>query len=248
MKMIANRIYTQKVSLEEAVAKAEGKKPDRTLGEILAGLSGQEGEVKTASSDGKMVAQAQLEAPAAEAPAAEAPEALEITEIEDLPGDTDPNLTVEAIEGEAVTKLFPEEEAPEPREASKSKNITLKVAKKRDFRNWEAVDVVKAWQTHGSLEKCVASVKGEASDPKLYCGLLRTAASMATKVVKAAADKARAKAKTGKKNDAGKTAGKNPKFRKLANLTGKDLSLLREYWTNLYGEAYVTAMLGEYSQ
>ncbi len=119
------------------------------------------------------------------------------------------------------------------------------MAKKRDFREWEAVDVVKAWQSHGGLEKCVANVKGEASDPKVYCGLLQTAASMATRVVKAAADKARAESKTARKP---KTAGQTPKFRKLSKLTGKDLGLLKEYWTNLYGEAYVTAMLGEYSQ
>jgi hypothetical protein len=241
MKMISNRIYSTPTtaSLEEVAKKAQDQAPPRDVDQILADLAKAKGQVKTASKTA-----GPGEAPTKEA---EAPEEVEVVAVDDdpevmeLPPEEE-GPPLEPLGEEESKAYFPEEEAPPPATAAK-KGVTLKVAKKHDFRDWEAEDVVKAWGRHGDMKTCVAAMKGQASDPQLYCGLLRTAGDMAMRVVKRAAAEAAKEEKTaGKEGEA-----KRATFRKLAKLTGKDLQLLRQYWANLYGEDYVTAMLGEYA-
>jgi hypothetical protein len=108
------------------------------------------------------------------------------------------------------------------------------MAKKIDFRDWSAESIVKAWADCKDVKGCVAKVQGRVSDPNLYCGLLQIASVEAGKMVKAA--------KTEKSEV--KVAAKG--FEKLAKLSKEQLSLLRDYFTPLYGEKYVDSLLGDY--
>ena len=117
------------------------------------------------------------------------------------------------------------------------------MAKSLDFRGWEAQDVVTAWDQHGSFEKCVANVGSLVNEPKKYCKLLQVASAKAASIVKTAKAK---ESKVEKKAEAPKQASPKGVFKKLAKLDGEELAWLRNYWKELYGDAYVESMLKDY--
>lgn len=123
--------------------------------------------------------------------------------------------------------------SPSAAPAMASSKKSLKIASSLDFRGWEAQAVADAWKGHGSIEACVQNVGDKASDAQTYCSLLRVAATEADKVIKAAASKAEVK-----------TAA--PVYKKIAKLTGPEQSFLREFFSKIYGEDYVKALLADY--
>jgi len=128
---------------------------------------------------------------------------------------------------------------PSPMASSKKQ---LKIAKNINFTQWAyPKQVVDAWKQHGTVEACVKNVDGQTSDPRTYCSLLRVAASEADKMVKAAA--AAKPAKSAKKEEEASAA---PIYKKIAKLTGEEQSFLREFFSKIYGNDYVDALLGDY--
>jgi len=123
-----------------------------------------------------------------------------------------------------------------------SSKKTLKIASKINFTKWEdAQQVVDAWKQHGTQEACCSNVAGQTSDPQTYCKLLSVAANVASEQIKTAASKKQSKVASAKGE---KTAA--PLYKKIAKLKKEDLSDLREYWTKIYGNEYVEAMLGDF--
>ena len=127
----------------------------------------------------------------------------------------------------------------------------LKIAKQLDFRSWEAEDVVKAWEQHGSIKGCIKNVTKETSDPKTYCGLLQVASQVAGEIMVKKAKATKGQAKTAKKNI--KTSSETKKrdtnkgvWKKIAKLTDKERGMLKEYWAKLYGDKYVQSLLNDY--
>lgn len=234
MNFFNSKIVTKTISLEDAIKKAnEPKAAPRSLDEILASAK----QMKTAAAQAETKTAAVAPAPKAEAKA-EAPK----------PEAKKPEVKVAAAKPTVAVKVAaelapkpaeaPKAEAPKPEakkpevKAAAAKPIT-KWASSIDFRNWEAQAVVDAWNQHGSVEKCVANVGSKATDGKVYCELLRVAASEADKVVKTASAKKEQK-----------TAA--PVYRKIAKLTAQEQSFLRDFFKKIYGEEYVSALLDDY--
>lgn len=118
--------------------------------------------------------------------------------------------------------------------------VQLKVAKALDFRGWDANGVVKAWGEHGTIEACCKNVDGKVSDAKTYCGLLQVAASEAGRIIKEAAAKKEPKQASSEKQH------KNARFKLIAKMTDDEISRMKAYWTELYGEEYAKSMLEDY--
>jgi hypothetical protein len=251
MKFISNRIHVAPVSMEDAVAKAKEQAEPRSLDDILASIDAGNRQVKTASKETKETKETEetkevvdedeeKEAAATEEVKTAELEVLELSDEEEAKYFGDEEEGEDIADHEKATPL-----------ASSSK--TLKVARKADFRGWNAEDVVKAWGNYGSVEKCVAATDKLTSDPKVYCGLLQVASSEAMKLIKSAAkcdcgdDCADGCKCVCHEKEETACASTERRFRKIAKLTGKDLGLLRKYFGNLYGESYVTALLDEYA-
>jgi hypothetical protein len=220
MKFYSDKIVTRSISLEDAAKKAKDRPQMRSLDEIINNVQ----QVKTASTN------AEVKTAAAEAPkAVEAPKAeAKVVEAKAAP------VQVKVAEDLAKAPEAPKTEAKKPVVKAEAKKLTLKIAKTLDFRPWEAQKIVDAWKSHGSVEKCIANVKGKVNDGKTYCGLLQVAATQATKAVKlASATKEKKVAST-------------PEQKKFAKLTPNEQTFLREYFTKIYGKDYVEAMLGDY--
>jgi len=231
MRFFDQRIVTTPISLGEALEKAKNKPTQRSLDEMLGDLD-KKTQVKTASVSPKVTKVAAvteeqaLEASLAdgedETSAVAAGEALTLEDAKKAkPAEVEQAAAI-APDGAAM--------ATQPAKAASS-TIRLTVASKLDFRNgWKPEDVVKAWKQHGTMEKCMASTKGQASDPKMYCGLLQVASKKLEAQLK-------------------KTASKKPQpavWKKLAKLTPEEKSFLKGYFRQLYGEGYVDALLTDY--
>jgi hypothetical protein len=249
MKFITKLITAPALSLEEAVRKAKDAPKPRTLDEILADIDGQK-QVKTAAASAPVVKEAEKkeEAPAkveaapvaAAAPVAETKVEVKVAMEEkkaagagnfgDKKAPPFGKKEEEKKEEGKDDKKDDKKEEEKACEASKA-GIKLKVAKSLDFRPWNAEDVVKAWGQHGSLDACVANVKGKASDPKTYCMLLKAASETAKGMMKTATSKKEKKAGV---------------FKKIAKLTDKEKSFLSKYFGKLYGDDYVSALLEDY--
>ena len=220
MKFITSRILMGKApSIEEAAQKAQ-KADVRSLDEILKDIkTANSGKtVKTASAGTSMTKTTQAKEPKVEAAKEEEIEVVEVKEA------------AKKVKEEKEEKFEDRFKKKEKKKACAS----LKMAKKADFRNWAAESIIKAWAGCKDVKGCVAKVQGHVSDPNLYCGLLQIASAEAEKMVKAA--------KTDKSEV--KVAAKG--FEKLAKLSKEQLSLLRDYFTPLYGEKYVDSLLGDY--
>lgn len=224
MNFFNSRIVTKSISLEDAVKKAqEPKAAPRSLEEIIASAK----QMKTAST------QAETKTASVEAPKAEA-------KVE-VKAETAPAVTVKVATEMSAPKAKAPAQAPKapakpaekPTKAAASGKHTVKLAAELDFRNWEAQAVSDAWKQHGSVQQCMSNVAGKASDGKAYCELLRVAASEADKVIKTASAKKEVKVAA-------------PIYKKIAKLTSQEQSFLREFFKKIYGEEYVTAMLGDY--
>ena len=79
----------------------------------------------------------------------------------------------------------------------------------------------------------MTNVAGKASDGKAYCELLRVAANEAGSMIKTASAKKEQKVAA-------------PAYKKIAKLTSQEQSFLRDFFKKIYGEDYVTALLGDY--
>lgn len=242
MKFFNSRIVTKTVQLADAL-KAD-KKPDRKLDEVLADIKSK-GQVKTASSGAQVktaedqvkTASSEAQVKTAEDNLVDTPMASSENEVKEAKKKLPPEF-LENIKGKGGKKKEKEEAKCADNEAkcASSAPKTLKMAKSLDFRQWAAEDVVTAWGQHGSFEKCVANVDGLVNEPKTYCKLLQVASGKADAIVKTAAKKAAATKKASPKGV----------FKKLAKLSDDELSFLREYWRNLYGDEYVDSMTKDY--
>lgn len=45
-----------------------------------------------------------------------------------------------------------------------------------DFTQWEWLDILEAWQMHGTIDGCIDNVQHATTYPRAYCKLLKTAA------------------------------------------------------------------------
>lgn len=258
MKFITKLITAPALSLEEAVRNAKNAPAPRTLDEILADIDSQK-QVKTAAAAAPVVKEAEKKeevpaakveaapvvAPAPTAAAVETKVEVKVAMEEKKAGGADnfgdkkaPPFGKKDEEKKDEPKDEPKDEKKEETKACSTAkaSVKLKVAKALDFRPWNAEDVVKAWEQHGSLDTCVANVKGKASDPKTYCMLLKSASETAKGMMKTAAA-----AKKEEKQE--KKAGV---FKKIAKLTDKEKSFLSKYFGKLYGDDYVSALLEDY--
>lgn len=248
MKFFNSRIVTKTVQIGDAL-KAESK--PRKLDEILADIQ-QKGQVKTASSSAQVkTASTETETkvePKAEVKAEVKAEAkTEVKEAKKLPPEFLENIKGKGKgkeekkddkedKGEKKDKKEDKKDKGEKDAKCASAPRTLKMASSLDFRQWEAEDVVRAWGQHGTHEKCMANVKDLVNEPATYCKLLQVASDKAASIVKTASSKEAAK----------KQASPKGVFKKLAKLSDEEASFLKEYWRNLYGDAYVESMLKDY--
>jgi len=255
MKLFGNKIVTKTpIPLAEALAKKASKV--RTLDEILADIDAKKKASAAPAPEAKpVVAAAQPTAPAKVEPKPElkAEAKVEVkANLENL-GDKkappfgsdkkdDKKEKEEASTDKTPEKTDKKDDKKEKEECCASAKPTiLKMAKSLDFRDWEAEDVINAWQQHGSFEKCVSNVQKLTSDAKTYCSLLKEASVVADKVIKVAAQQ-----KQVKTNAARVEIKKTAIFKKIAKMTEKERTWLRGYFSNLYGPAYVEAMLSDY--
>lgn len=236
MKFYSNRLFTKSISLQEAIDKSKAKPPVRSIDQMLAEFDSKNAQVKTAATEAKVVKTASVvevktEAPKVEAAVVSDPKTDEMTKAAEL-----------VAKGEAVTleeaKTKINAQKVEVKEAKKEA-VILKIAKSLDFRKFEPEKVVEAWKQHGTLDKCVANVKGKTNDPKTYCSLLALANKESLERVKNSA-------KTAKKVEVKKAEEIKPFFKKIANLTAEEKSFLSKYFTKIYGQAFVDALLTEY--
>jgi hypothetical protein len=220
MKFYSNKISMKPISLEDAVKKIKEQPKARSLEEILADIKSKQ-------------------TPIAQAPQLAKTAAAQSAKVEKTAGGYPPK--VEAAKTTATIKVAeelrpakPAEKKPDPKPEAKkatSNKLVMKLAKELDFRDWEAQQVVDAWSQHGSVAKCIANVKGKASNPETYCKLLQTAGGMAEKTIKVAKVA---------------SAKKPAEFKKFAKLTPDEEARLRKYFTKYYGKDYVDALLGDY--
>lgn len=243
MRFFDSRIVTTPITLKEALDKAKNKPPQRSLDELLD--EHDKKQVKTASTDTKVTKVAdsvQEEMVEESLEEGEAPTEIELAVSKVASGES-LTLDEDPKKDEATEEVKQEEEqaavvAPDGQsmatqpdtQAETKKTVSLKIARKLDFRNdWKAEDLVKAWNGHGSMEKCMENVKDQTSDPRRYCGLLQVASLKAEKVLKTASTK------------------KEPAvFKKIAKLTAEEKSFLKSYYRQLYGEGYVESLLADY--
>jgi hypothetical protein len=256
MKFFGSRIITKSVSMEDAIAKAKEPRKVRSLDEILAEIDAKNKQSKVAAA---APAKAEVKTAAVEAPKAEAPKAeVAKAEVKAEAPKAETNVEVKVAKGmpdfikqkieerngkdgdkkdeDGDKKDDKKDDDKKEKEAgcmAGAKLAPQKWAKSLDFRQWEATDVVRAWEQHGGTEKCASNVKGKVSDPKVYCELLKTASEQAGKMIKAAESKGKAEKKGGV-------------FKKIAKLTDDEKSWLADYYRELYGEDYVSAMLADY--
>jgi hypothetical protein len=236
---------TRKVSLEDAIKASKEPKADLTFNQVVEKIAKQGNVVKTASP----APQPKPETPAVEV---KIDKTLQKQAGEPFGGKKAPPFgseerkeqkekgEVEVAEDKKDDKKDEKKEKKEEKACVSENKKTLKVAKQIDFRNWEAQDVVKAWEQHGSLANCVKNVGSDTSDPKTYCGLLQVASQVAGDILvkKAKAKKPAKKAATEKP-----TKGA---WKKLAKLTEKERTMLEQYWRKLYGDKYVDSLLTDY--
>jgi len=210
MKFITDRVNfgTKALSFEELAKKAST--PARTLEELIA-------EAKAAKTP--IVKTASVEQP------------VKVASVETPAKEPAPEVKAEAKPVTATVKVDAKL-AKTAEKAVKKATLSMKWAKTIDFRDWTARQVVDAWEQHGSFDKCVANVAKTASHPEQYCGLLRTAAGMAKKVVTASAKP--------------KAAAQPVQYVKFAKLSPKQKTLVREYFSQYYPADYVNAMIGDY--
>ena len=221
---ISSKITMKPVSLEDAVKKAQAKAEPRDLDTLLSDLEAQNnGQTRTASVEEKTTK------------VAEVAESEPVAETKDV------------VESEVKVEVSPEfdkedvveEKAASNKKETKKASKELKIASKLDFRDWEAEKVAGAWDAHGSFDQCVKNVGDNASDAKLYCGLLQVASDKAKQVMEK---------KASKKAEEQKKASPKGVWKKLAKLTSKEHDLLSDYLKNLYGEEYVKALLSDYPE
>lgn len=232
MKFYSNRLFTKSISLQEAIDKSKAKPPVRSIDQMLAEFDSKNAQVKTAATEAKVVKTASVvevktEAPKVEAAVVSEPKTDEMTKAAEL-----------VAKGEAVT-LEEAKTKINATKVAKKEAVILKIAKSLDFRKFEPEKVVEAWKQHGTLDKCVANVKGKTNDPKTYCSLLALANKESLERVKNSA-------KTAKKVEVKKAEEIKPFFKKIANLTAEEKSFLSKYFTKIYGQAFVDALLTEY--
>ena len=243
MRFFDSKIVTTPISLGEALDKAKNKPAQKSLDELLGELD-KKAQVKTASvapAVTKVAAVTEEEALAASVSDGE-DDTSAVASGEALTLDEAKNAKQAKKEVEQAAAIAPDGAAiaPQPEQApvaapvqraAESKSVKLTVASKIDFINggWKREDVVKAWKQHGTMEKCMANVKGQTSDPKMYCGLLQVASKKVESAVKTASKKAQPAV-----------------FKKIAKLTPEEKSFLKGYFRQLYGEGYVDALLSDY--
>jgi len=227
MKFYSNRLFTKSISLQEAIDKSKAKPPVRSIDQMLAEFDSKNAQVKTAATEAKVVKTASVVKAKTEAPKVSEPKTDEMTKAAEL-----------VAKGEAVT-LEEAKTKINATKVAKKEAVILKIAKSLDFRQFEPEKVVEAWKQHGTLDKCVANVKGKTNDPKTYCSLLALANKESLGRVKNSA-------KTAKNIEVKKAKEMKPFFKKIANLTAEEKSFLNKYFTKIYGQAFVDALLTEY--
>lgn len=216
MKLITDRIRLGTISLEEAGKKAQEATKVRSLDELLTDLKKAQLEpvVKTASVGGSTVKTAEKE------------------EKEEKDED---EVEVVEVKGEPKKEKKKKKEEDDEEDKRASTKPVLKVAKKLDFRHWEAENIVKAWNGYKDIKGCIVSVQGYVNSPKVYCGLLQVASQEASKMIKSA-----------KKAEPKKKESSSNGFMKLAKMNKEQVQLLREYFEPLYGKTYTDSLLGDY--
>lgn len=256
MKFISNRIVTKKVSLDDVIKSMKEPKEEKSLDEVLAGIK-QGGQIKTASSEKKVKTASPEEKPVVEVKVDDSLQ--KEANLENLGDKKAPEFgKKDEDEGEVEeTKDEDEGEVEETKSKDKDKDKdkkegctassgkTLKIAKSCDFRSWTAEDVVKAWDQHGSVEKCAKNVKDDVSNPKMYCGLLQVASQVAKETIEKRANAKQGSPKVAKKPEKSKVAQKGV-WKKLAKLTEKEKKMLGGYYRKLYGDKYVDSLLRDY--
>lgn len=221
MNFFNQRIITRPISLEDAVKKAQEPKSLRSLDEILNDTA----KIKTAAAQTTVKTAAKIES---EQPTREVKPVVAAEKTPTVAVKIATEMPVEAPKPEVVASKKDEPAKPA---VTASKTVKLAIKTELDFRNWEAQKVVDTWKNHGTVEACVKNVGDKANDASTYCKLLSVAASEADKVVKTAA--------------AAKTK-QAPVYKKIAKLTSKEQSFLREFFSKIYGKDYVEALLGNY--
>jgi len=241
MRFFSDRIITKPISLGEALEKAKNKPAQRTLDEMLGDLD-EKGQIKTASVKPAMTKVADVTEE--EALASSLTEGEEDTSavasgealtLEDAKETKEAHAAEAAADPSGPAMATQPEQSPVPQPAPEVKaaesTVKLTIASKINFtKDWKHEDVVKAWKQHGSMEKCMANVKGQTNNPKMYCGLLQVASKKIEAQLK-------------------KTAAKKPQpavFKKIAKLTPEEKAFLKGYFRQLYGEGYVDSLLADY--
>lgn len=243
----SDKIMTKQISFAEAEKARQAKlaKPARSLDQILAEIDANN---KTAASQKKVATASTATTTVIATPAAPlAPEAPKVeVKVAGIPDfiqekiDAKKGKDGDKDEDKKEEKGDKKEEKKDVEEACMASTAkTLKIAKKLDFRPWSSNEIVAAWGQHGSMDKCVVNVQGKTSDPLTYCGLLQIASTEASKMIKAASVAA-------PKTQASVAAPKPPQFKKIAKMTEKEKSFLSEYYSKLYGQEYVSALLEKY--
>ena len=222
-----NKICLKPISFEEAAKNAANAPKARSLDELISAFQAQnqtQPQVKTASSEKEIKEAAKIEAPVVPAPVVASKEEKE------------EDIVVEEFKEKEPGQPFYEkkDEKDEKDEKKAATKVQLKVAKKLDFTQWKAEDVVKAWGQHGSVEACMKNVKDNVSDAKIYCGLLQVANNEAATLMKTASAANK------------KQASKGGQFIKISKLDESTKSWLKEYYTKIYGEDYVNSLLEDY--
>jgi hypothetical protein len=224
MKFYSSRLFTKAISLQEAIDKSKAKPPVRSIDQMLADFDSKNKEaaqVKTA---------AKIEEPKL------APITVEVTAVKT----DDMTKAAEMVsKGEATTLEEAKTKLEAPPKQAKKEAMVLKIAKSLDFRKFEPEEVVKAWGQHGTMDKCVANVKGKTNDPKTYCSLLALANKQSLERVKTSV-------KTEPKVTASKAEAMKPFFKKIAKLTAEEKSFLSKYFAKIYGQPFVDALLTNY--
>jgi hypothetical protein len=243
MKFISNKIVTRPVSLEDAMKVAQGKK-NPSLDDVLASIK--KGNEKAAPVEAKKTEEAQPKETTASVEVKVDDSLKKEANLDNLgdkaalpfgkkKDDDDDEKDEDEDEDEEKDEEKKDDEKKEE-SCSASSSKVIKIAKQLDFRSWEAQDVVQAWSQHGSMDKCVENVKGHTTDAKVYCKLLQVSSQLAKKSL----------TKTAKKQESHPKKAKKGTWLKVSKLTGKQRSMLEEYYRKLYGDMYVDALLRDY--
>lgn len=247
MKFISNKIVTKQVSLEDAMKVVQGKK-NPSLDDVLASIK--KGNEPAKPVEAKKTEEVQPKETVASVEVKVDDSLKKEANLDNLGDSAAPPFGKKDEEDDKKEddkdedKKDKKEEKDEKKDEKKDENETcsassgktIKIAKQLDFRSWEAQDVVKAWGQHGSMDKCVENVKGHTSDAKIYCKLLQVSSQLAKKSL----------TKTAKKQENHPKKAKKGTWMKVSKLTGKQRSMLEEYYRKLYGDMYVDALLRDY--